>query len=223
MITWSHSALKDFEGCARRYYEVRVLKNYPFKAGDAEASNYGNQCHKAAEDYARDGIEPAPEFAFIKPVIDNLKKKPGRVFPEYEMALNSKLLPCDKWHPKVWVRGVADLLIVDDDNFLAWVVDWKTGKKKYPDREQLRLMSLMVFEHFPHIKKVNAGLVFLVEPHLERMSMMRDEKDRWWQDYRERVASMEQAKDANVWSPRQNAFCRKHCPVRSCEFNGRQD
>ena len=31
MKAWSHSALKDFEGCARRYHEVRVLKNYEQK------------------------------------------------------------------------------------------------------------------------------------------------------------------------------------------------
>ncbi len=25
---WSHSSLKDYEGCARRYHEVKVLKKY---------------------------------------------------------------------------------------------------------------------------------------------------------------------------------------------------
>ena len=28
-VTWSHSGLKDFEGCARRYHAVKVLKLYP--------------------------------------------------------------------------------------------------------------------------------------------------------------------------------------------------
>ena len=26
-VTWSHSSLKDYEGCARRYHEVKILKN----------------------------------------------------------------------------------------------------------------------------------------------------------------------------------------------------
>ena len=30
-VTWSHSALKDYEGCPRRYYEVKVLNKYPFR------------------------------------------------------------------------------------------------------------------------------------------------------------------------------------------------
>jgi hypothetical protein len=47
-ITWSHSALKDFEGCARRYHEVKVLKKFPFQ--DTDQTRYGKDLHKAAED-----------------------------------------------------------------------------------------------------------------------------------------------------------------------------
>ena len=32
---WSHSSLKDFEGCQRRYHEVKVLKKYPFTETEA--------------------------------------------------------------------------------------------------------------------------------------------------------------------------------------------
>jgi hypothetical protein len=46
-ITWSHSALKDFEGCGRRYYEIRVLKNYP--SPETEQIRYGKELHTAAE------------------------------------------------------------------------------------------------------------------------------------------------------------------------------
>ena len=47
-VTWSHSSLKDYEGCARRYHEVKILKNYPFV--ETEATRYGKVLHKAAED-----------------------------------------------------------------------------------------------------------------------------------------------------------------------------
>jgi ATP-dependent exoDNAse (exonuclease V) beta subunit len=36
-----------------------------------------------------------------------------------------------------WVRGIVDLLIVDND--YAFIVDYKTGSHKYPDPKQLRL------------------------------------------------------------------------------------
>ena len=55
------------------------------------------------------------------------------------------------------MRGIADLLIVDEESLTAWVVDYKTGKDKYPDKEQLTLMSLMVFAHFPIIRVVKSA------------------------------------------------------------------
>jgi len=44
-VTWSHSSLKDFEGCARRYHEVKVLKKHPFP--DTEQIRYGKELHTA--------------------------------------------------------------------------------------------------------------------------------------------------------------------------------
>lgn len=213
---WSHSALKDFEGCARRYHEVRVLKKYPFK--DTQATLYGKELHTACEDYVRDG-KPIPEqFAFVKDVVDKLIEKPGRKLPEYKMALTLNLQPCDWFDKTVWVRGMADLLIVDDDNLVAWVVDYKTGNNKYPDRDQLALMSLMVFEHFPHIRKVNSALLFVVKNDMVKQSMLREEKDdRWWR-YRERTARMEAAFANDVWNPNQTPLC-GWCVVKSCEFH----
>ena len=67
-VTWSHSSLKDFEGCARRYHEVKVLKHYPFQ--ETEATRYGNQVHEALELYIRDGKEIPPQYAQFKDVAD---------------------------------------------------------------------------------------------------------------------------------------------------------
>jgi hypothetical protein len=65
---WSHSSLKDFEGCARRYHEVKVLKKYPFQ--ETEATRYGNQVHESLELYIRDGKPIPPEHAQFKDVAD---------------------------------------------------------------------------------------------------------------------------------------------------------
>ena len=128
-VKWSHSALKDFEGCARRYHEVKVLKKYP--TPETEQIKYGKELHLAAENYVRDGTPVPEQFAFMTPVLDALMSKPGRKLPEHEMALNENLRPCEFSSPDVWVRGIADLLIIDDDNLTGWVVDYKTGNNKY--------------------------------------------------------------------------------------------
>jgi len=87
-VTWSHSALKDFEGCARRYHEVKVLQKYPMQ--DTEQTRYGKQLHEAAGRYVEEGRELPPQFAFIKPTLDSLLAKPGRKFAELEMALTDE-------------------------------------------------------------------------------------------------------------------------------------
>ena len=83
-VTWSHSSLKDYEGCPRRYHEVKVLKNYKFE--DTQATLYGKELHEAAEFYIRDGVALPPQFEFIKDILDALIKKPGRKLCEYKMG-----------------------------------------------------------------------------------------------------------------------------------------
>lgn len=217
-VTWSHSSLKDYEGCARRYHEVKVLKRYPFK--DTQATLYGKEYHTAAELYIRDGTPLPEQFEFSKDMLDALIKKPGRKLCEQQMALTVDLQPCDWTSKDVWVRGIADLLIIDDDNLTAWVVDYKTGNNKYPDREQLKLMALMVFAHHPHIRKVNAALLFVIKNDMVKYQLSVDEKDPHWWDYRERVARIEQAHASGVWNPKPSPLC-PWCPVTTCENHPR--
>ena len=217
-ITWSHSALKDYEGCARRYHEVKVLNRFPFQ--ETEQTRYGKDLHLAAELYVKEGT-PIPEhFAFIKPVLDALLAKSGRKFAELEMALTEELNPVAFNSPNRWVRGIADLVIVNDDNYTARIVDYKTGNDKYPDRDQLILMSLMVFAHFPHIKHVKSALLFVVKNSMVTHEMgLEDIEPAWWQ-YRQRIAKLNASYAHDVWNPNRTPLC-GWCPVTNCEFHPR--
>ena len=153
-FTWSYSALKQYENCPRQYNEIRVLKNYVVK--ENEAMRYGTEVHKALEDYVAEGKPLAKNYQRFKSMVDPLVDIPGIKYPEHEMALTYDKLPCDFGSEHRWVRGIADLLIVDGD--YAFIVDYKTGSNKYPDPKQLRLMALMVFTHFPEVNKIKGGL-----------------------------------------------------------------
>ena len=215
-VTWSHSSLKEYEGCPRRYHEVKVLKRFPFK--DTEATLYGKEFHKAAEDYIKEGKDLPEAFMYAQGALDALNKKEGRKLCEYQMALNIDLKPTGWFSEDVWVRGVADLLIVDDDNLTAWVVDYKTGNNKYPDREQLKLMSLMVFAHMPHIRKINSALLFVVKEDFVKHSMTVEQAPSEWWQYRQRIARIEEAHATGTWNPKSSALC-PWCPVTTCEFH----
>jgi hypothetical protein len=217
-MRFSYSSLKDFEQCARRYHEVKVLQNYPRE--DTEATLYGKEVHTAAQAYTMGKPVPA-QYAFIQPIVDALLTKQGRVFPEVEMALTVELDPCPWDDPQAWVRGIADLLIVDDATHQAWVVDYKTGSAKYPDKSQLDLMSLLVFAHNPDIFQVNSALIFVLKDVFIKHKRYRTEADPMWWDYRNRVAKIDKAVSNGVWNPKQSGLCKKHCPVLTCEFSGR--
>lgn len=220
MAAFSHSSLKDYEQCARKYHEVKVLKKYPFET--TEQSIYGNNVHAAIEGYIKAGTPVPPEFAQFLPVVDAVLALPGTKYAEYEMALTPELNVCNFDAPERWVRGIADLVIIDDDNLSAKCVDWKTGADKYADTDQLRLMSLMIFAHFPHIREVKSALIFLVKGSMVKHTMNRSAApDEWWR-YRERVAKLDASYANDVWNPTQSGLCRKHCPVRECPHNGRR-
>ena len=173
--------MKDYEGCPRRYHEVKVLKNHPFK--DTDATIYGKELHEAAEFYIKNDTPLPKQFEYIKDTLDALKVKPGRKLCEHKMGLTVDLKPCGFMDRNVWVRGIADLLIIDDDNLTARVVDYKTGNNKYPDMDQLKLMALMVFAHFPHIRKVYGALLFVVKNDMKKGSYLVEEAESHWWEY----------------------------------------
>lgn len=218
-IKWSHSSLKQFETCQRQYHEIKVLKKWPFEQG--EQALYGEQLHLAAELYVKDGTALPPQFAFIKPVLDALLAKKGTKYPEHEMALDEQLnvVPWDS--PDVWVRGIADLLIIDEEEGVAWCIDYKTGSDRYPDTNQLDLMSLMVFKHFPEVHEVRSALLFVVKNSMTKHKVVKEQEAALWWKYRERVASIASCMDTGVWRPKQSGLCKKFCQVLSCEYNGR--
>jgi hypothetical protein len=212
-VTWSHSSLKDYENCARKYHEVRVLKKH--KQEKTEQILYGEELHKAAEQYVK-GVPLPKQFEFIQGMIDALLAKEGEKSVEIQMALDINLQPVEWFSKAAWVRGIADLLILDGE--IAWVVDYKTGSNKYPDRNQLDLMSLLVFAHYPEVQQVNSALLFVVKNSMIKHKVKREDVDKLWWEYRERVSRIEASYANEVWNPKQSGLC-PWCPVKTCEFH----
>ena len=212
--TWSYSALKEYENCPKKYYEIRVAQNYTVVP--SEQMIYGTEVHKALEDYVKDGKELALNYLRFKPAADALIDIPGEKYPEYEMALSRDKTPCDFADSNRWVRGIVDLLIVDGD--YAFIVDYKTGSNKYPDPKQLRLMSLMTFAHFPNVNKIKAGLLFVMHGTFVTEEYTREDLDKSWAKFNGPLGRLDNSYDNNVWPPNPTPLC-KYCPVKSCDFN----
>ena len=113
------------------------------------------------------------------------------------------------------VRGIVDLLIVDGE--MAYIVDYKTGSNKYPEPKQLKLMALMTFAHFPEVKRIKAGLLFIVQNSFMDEEYTRDEIDLLWGAFLPTLIQLESSYDNNVWNPKRTPLC-GWCPVKTCEF-----
>jgi CRISPR/Cas system-associated exonuclease Cas4 (RecB family) len=213
-FTWSYSSLKQYQNCPKQYYEIKVAQNYTIIP--SEKMIYGTEVHKALEDYVKDGKELATNYLRFKNSVDSLIAIPGVKYPEYEMALYKDRTVCDFADPKRWVRGIVDLLIVDND--YAFIVDYKTGSNKYPDPKQLRLMSLMTFAHFPQVNKIKAGLLFVMHNSFITEEYERKDIDKSWEKFYGPLERLDSSYDNNVWAPNPTPLC-KYCPVKSCDFN----
>ncbi len=215
----SHSSIKLFEQCPRKYYHLRVLKDV--QESVSEAMSYGSDFHKAAEDYVQEDAPLPGRFNYVKNVLDTLKTFPGERLCEYKLGLTKKLEPCGFADANVWFRGIIDLVILDHKTGEARVLDYKTGKStKYADTGQLELMSLGVFKHFPTITKIRAALLFVACNALVKDRYDATMQPTLWQKWLRKYARIEAAYANNVWNPSPSGLCRKHCAVVSCSHNG---
>jgi len=215
---WSFSKIKAFEQCPKQFYHMKIAKDYTEK--ETEAMLYGTLFHEAAENFVKDDTPIPEKFKYAEAALTSLKNKPGKKLCEYKLGLTEDLEPCGFFDENVWFRGIADLIILDGDT--AWVVDYKTGKSaKYADKGQLELMALATFKHFPEIKKVKAGLLFVIAKALVRDSYEDTVAPILWKKWLSDYARMEKALETNTWNPRPSGLCRAHCVVLDCPHNGR--
>jgi hypothetical protein len=136
------------------------------------------------------------------------------------MGLTENLDACGFKDPNMWWRGVADLLVINGEE--ARVLDYKTGKSaKYADTDQLELMALAIFKHFPQVKKVKAGLLFVVSKNFIKDSYSFENQDKMWHKWISEYNRMKFSYENDVWNPRPSGLCKKHCLVLECAHNGR--
>jgi len=214
VVKWSFSGLKQFINCPRQYNEVKVLQNFAVKV--SQQMQYGTEVHKALEDYVRDKVALPKFYEKFKTQVDALMEIPGERFVEHKMALTFALKPCAFDAEEYWVRGIADLLIVDDD--VAFVIDYKTGSDRYPDPKQLKLMALMIFSHFPKVEYVKAGLLFVAHNRFMPEDYKRSDIGALWNVFKWGLERLNTAAKYNSWPANPSGLCR-WCPVKTCEFH----
>lgn len=213
-FTWSFSSLKEYVNCPKQYQETKVLKRF-FKRVTPEMT-YGNEVHKALENYVKDGTPLAVNYQRYAEMLDVLLEIEGVRYPEYKMALNNIGAACEYNGKDRWVRGIVDLLIIQGDT--AYIVDYKTGSNKYPDPKQLKLMALMTFEHFPNVNHIKAGLLFVAHNTFIDEEYKRSQIKELWNSFNGDLARMSMSYENDAWMPNPTPLC-GWCPVHICDYH----
>lgn len=216
-IKWSYSSLSLFKLCPKKYYHLRVVKDY--KEKESTQMRYGLDLHKAAEEYIRDDTPLPPGFEFMRDVLEELKKLPGERHCELKLGLTRDLDACEFDAEDVWWRGIADFLVINGDE--ARVCDYKTGNDKYADTKQLEILSLAVFKKFPKVQTVKAGLLFVIRDNFVKTRYDREQEMELWGKWLPETNKLEAAYENDVWNAKQNFTCRNWCVVTKCLHNGR--
>lgn len=216
MPAWSYSSLKTFQQCPKKYYHLKVAKDV--KDDGSEATIYGKELHKVAEDYVRDNV-PIPErFKFIQKTIDALKNIPGEKHTEIELGVSNrdgKLSACGFYDKDAWYRGIADLLIINGDE--GYLVDYKSSKNaKYADLKQLDLLAAAVFTHFPDLKSLKSALIFVVSNEFVNKEHSSQHKLAYFEHVRFDLERLETAMKTGVWNAVSSPLC-GWCPVKTCQ------
>lgn len=104
---------------------------------------------------------------------------------------------------------MIDLLILDEKNNKAVIVDYKTGKNpKYADTKQLELMALAIFKHYEWVESIKAGLLFLVNPALIKAEYLTSDQSDLWVKWIEQVSDLKECMETDVWNAIPNFTCR---------------
>lgn len=220
---WSFSSIKTFDQCPKKYYHLKVSKDYE-ENFNTDAILYGNEFHTAAELYVKGDVQELdPRFEYAKDALDKLKNMKGEKLCEQKMGLTSNLEACGFFDKDVWFRGVVDLAILDRETGVAKVIDYKTGKSaKYADKGQLELMALAIFKHYPEIHTVRGGLLFVVCNAFIKETYEIKQESELWRKWLTEYGKIEKAYENDVWNPRPTGLCRAHCIILQCPHNGRR-
>ena len=214
---WSYSSIKTFDQCPRKYFHLKVLKDV--KDYGNQATIYGQEVHKACEDYVKDDVEIPEKFAYVRGVVEAIKRMDGDKHTELKLGVKKVeggYEPCKFLGKDVWWRGIADVVVIRGDT--GYSLDYKTSKNaRYADTKQLDLVAAGLFVHFPQLKKVKSGL-FVVSNEFIHKEHFVEQRDDYFDTFKDELDRLDSAEVSGVWNAKTGPLC-KFCPVTRCEHN----
>jgi hypothetical protein len=209
-FTWSYSALTTYELCPKKYFHLYVAKD--IKDADSSFSADGKIIHDAMKKRVIDGKPFDLPLRHLEPMASKFAAIPGDKHGEMKLALTRHYEPCDYFDPKVFVRVVIDLAIIQSKT--AIVIDWKTGKIK-DDPTQMALTAAVLARWMPEVTLFKTMFVWLQAKDITPKNYTPAQFVPVWNGLLPRVAKIEEARKTTEFPAKQNGLC-GWCPVKTC-------
>ena len=165
------------------------------------------------------GKVPLPEeLKDYQKWVDRIQAGPGELLVEQKYAITKDFQPCEWFGPRVWMRGIGDVVRVDGP--VALGLDWKTGKIKH-NSVQLMLLAQCIFAFHPEVEVVRTEFIWLKEDCSTQDIFKRDTIANEWIGVLERVKQLEEAASTSNYPPKPGKLCARYCPVLSCAYHGK--
>jgi len=95
-------------------------------------------------------------------------------------------------------------------------VDYKTSKNaKYADTKQLDLIASAIFTHFPQVKTIKSGLLFVVSKDFIKKDHDAMFRTAYIEHFKFDIERIDTATKTGVWNAVSSPLC-GYCPVKTC-------
>jgi hypothetical protein len=174
---------------ARRY----IVKDIPYE--ESAAAKAGNELHAEMEARIKDDLS---QFDLL-----GVEKKLGMT--AYAEA-------CDFFDKDVWLRGKADLLVIQDDT--ACLIDWKSGNVR-EDPFELEVQALLLKVNYPEVKTIKGRYVWFKPGRLGVEHNLSDTTSTF-----NKITKLHNEIETGKYKKTPGPLC-GYCPVLDCQHNKR--
>jgi len=214
-FTWSFSSYNDFFNCPLAYKLERIVKSIPYV--ETEAMKYGTECHLHLENRMVKKTTLPDHLGWMEPMMTGIENRGGEAIAEQQMAITRGLEPTGWFAKNTWCRGIIDGGVRMRNKSILY--DYKSGKRKH-NHEQLTLFAALEFAHFPLVKKVVTGYIWLKDKKIDSKEFSREDLPSIWGHFLPKVELMEQAHLEDKFPPKPSGLCNPWCGATpaQCKF-----
>lgn len=216
IIQWSHSSLDLFETCPKKYYHLKIAKDFK-EEFSGPAAEEGIRVHKAFEDRLLKGKPLPADLQRHEEVLAKIESRTGVGYPEQQLAVTRDFELTDWFNKKVFGRAVIDYIKIFGET--ALILDWKTGKQ-HDDFRQLQLFAAFASIKFPEVKHFTTGYYWTQSKKITKLEVSKSELIPIWREQLVRVNNCQKATNTLDFPAKTSGLCKKHCIVTSCIYNG---